>query len=136
MVKVFYAFKDTQRPMINGLISVALNVVLSIVLSKLLGVWGISLATSIAMLVASVFMFVQLRFHLPCFETKLLLPDIAKGFIAFIITSIALLFLNNHLRINNVFVVFIVKALLSSSLYVMVLFLLKPNAIVELKSQR
>lgn len=37
IVKVYYAFQDTKTPMINGAISVGVNVVLSITLSKFLG---------------------------------------------------------------------------------------------------
>ena len=42
IVKVYYAFQDTKTPMINGAISVGVNVVLSFTLSKFLGVSGIA----------------------------------------------------------------------------------------------
>ena len=45
-----YAYGDSKRPMINSAISIALNIVLSIILSRWLGVLGVTLATSISVL--------------------------------------------------------------------------------------
>lgn len=51
LVKVFYAFNDTRTPMINGAVSIVINVLCSLALSRVIGVGGIALATSISMLV-------------------------------------------------------------------------------------
>lgn len=49
----FIMLSRYKTPMINGAISVGVNVALSITLSKFLGVTGIALATSISMLVVT-----------------------------------------------------------------------------------
>lgn len=46
LIKVYYAFQDSKRPMVNGLLAISLNVVLSITLSKVLGVMGIACGAS------------------------------------------------------------------------------------------
>lgn len=45
-----YGYKDTRRPMVNSAVSIALNIVLSIALCPWLGVFGITLATSVSVL--------------------------------------------------------------------------------------
>lgn len=48
-----YAYKDSKRPMINSSISIVVNIVLSIALSKVMGVLGVTLATSISVFVCA-----------------------------------------------------------------------------------
>lgn len=63
IVKVYYAFQDTKTPMINGAISVGVNVVLSFTLSKFLGVSGIALATSISMFAVTMLLLLSEKIH-------------------------------------------------------------------------
>jgi putative peptidoglycan lipid II flippase len=65
VVKVFYAFQDTKTPLINGAISILLNIGCSITFSRFLGVGGIALATSVAMLVSVVLLMFKLKKYLP-----------------------------------------------------------------------
>lgn len=48
-----YAYKDSKKPMINSSISIVVNIVLSIALSKIMGVLGVTLATSISVFVCA-----------------------------------------------------------------------------------
>ena len=48
-----YAYKDSKMPMINSSISIVVNIVLSIALSKVMGVLGVTLATSISVFVCA-----------------------------------------------------------------------------------
>lgn len=132
MVKVFYAFKDTRKPMINGLVSVSLNICLSILLSKSLGVWGISLATSLAMLVSISFMSIQLKQYLPVFNYKQVKPEIAKGFIAFVFTCFVLYASNRLFQINNIYLALTFKALISIIPYCLILMTLKSSVLSKL----
>lgn len=47
-VKGLYAYKDTKKPMIISFICIAINICFSIILSKFIGILGISIATSIS----------------------------------------------------------------------------------------
>lgn len=59
--RAFYALNDTKTPVVNSILSIFLNIILNIVLSKLMGIFGIALATSISALVATLMLFVALR---------------------------------------------------------------------------
>ncbi len=54
LINVHYAYNDMKRPMINGCIAVGINIVLSILLSKCWGVFGITFASSIAVIIATI----------------------------------------------------------------------------------
>lgn len=49
-----YAFQDTKKPMINGSIGIIGNIILSIILCRILGVYGVALATSISVIISAV----------------------------------------------------------------------------------
>lgn len=49
---VFYGFGDTRTPMLIGVTHMVINVVLNLVLSRLMGVNGLALATSLAAIIA------------------------------------------------------------------------------------
>ena len=59
-MNAFYALKKTKVAMYSCLIAVLLNVLLSWVLSRYLGVGGIALASGISMLLQSLYLFVYL----------------------------------------------------------------------------
>ena len=47
IAKTFYAFGNTKTPTYYGVLSVVLNIILSIVLSRFMGIGGITLALSL-----------------------------------------------------------------------------------------
>ena len=49
-----YAYGDSKRPMINSTIAIVFNIVFSILLSRFMGVLGVTLATSISVLISAV----------------------------------------------------------------------------------
>ena len=49
-----YAYGDPKRPMINSTVAIIFNIVLSIILSRYVGVFGVTLATSISILVCGI----------------------------------------------------------------------------------
>ena len=64
LVKAHYAYQDMKAPVVNSAVGVVLNLALSIVLSKKMGVSGIALATSISMFVISVLSVITLKKHI------------------------------------------------------------------------
>jgi len=73
MSKVFYSFKNTTTPVIISAISVGLNIVLNIVLSKFLGAGGIALATSIVMVLSFTLYVILVRKYINPFSKELLI---------------------------------------------------------------
>lgn len=58
-----YSYKDTRRPMINSAVSIALNIALSVALCPRLGVFGITLATSVSVLLCGLLNLTSARRH-------------------------------------------------------------------------
>ncbi len=81
IVKIYYAFQDTKRPMINGAISIGVNIMLSILLSRFFGVAGIAVATSIAMLIVTILLLPGVRKYIPEFNIKTIFPECGKGIV-------------------------------------------------------
>jgi len=79
LVRVYYAFQNTKTPMINGVFSVAINVTFSILLSKVIGVGGIALATSVAMLLVTFLLLPGVKKYIPGFSLRSSLPDYGKA---------------------------------------------------------
>ncbi len=59
--KSFYSLQDTKTPVKNATVSVIINVILSIVLVKYMGIGGLALASSISAIATSVLLFISLR---------------------------------------------------------------------------
>lgn len=70
LIRVYYAFQNTKTPMINGTISVAANIIMSITFSRLIGVTGVALATSASMLLVTILLLPGIKDYLPGFSLR------------------------------------------------------------------
>ena len=61
ITRVYYSLQDTKTPMINGAISVGLNIILNLILVKFMVHAGLALATSTATTIATILMFYGLK---------------------------------------------------------------------------
>jgi putative peptidoglycan lipid II flippase len=61
LARAFYAMHDTKTPVINSVLAVLLNIVLSVSLSPFLGIGGLALATSISALFCTFLLWGSLR---------------------------------------------------------------------------
>ncbi|WP_250674290.1 murein biosynthesis integral membrane protein MurJ [Paraclostridium ghonii] len=58
--RIFYSLKDTKTPMINGVISMILNIILNVILVKFMGYKGLALATSLSFLICTFLLMINL----------------------------------------------------------------------------
>lgn len=58
-----YGYKDTRRPMVNSAVSIVLNIILSVALCPRLGVFGITLASSVSVLLCGLLNLMSARRH-------------------------------------------------------------------------
>ena len=128
LVKVYYAFQDSKTPMINGLLAIALNVMLSITLSKFIGVAGIALATSISMLFVTALLFAGVKKYLPSFTLRKSYKELFKGAMAACITAIVAYVLKSILSTGLIATLLIIGSFVVG-LYVILLFLFKSDTI-------
>jgi len=100
LTRAFYSLKDSKTPMNNGIIALVINIVLNIILSKLLGISGLALATSISAIFCSTLLFVSLRKKIGPFGTKQIFISFLKILFASLIMGLLAKLSFNYLRIN------------------------------------
>ena len=76
--RVYYAFNDTKTPIIFGAVSTVINIILNIILSKIMGIGGLALATSISAIFCSGMLFIKLKHIIESLETKKIVIDFLK----------------------------------------------------------
>ncbi|MBZ4665776.1 murein biosynthesis integral membrane protein MurJ [Mahella sp.] len=95
--RAFYAMQDTRTPTINGVISVAINVGLNLILVRFMGLGGLALATSIAVIVTSVSLIVQMRAKLGGMDGRSIAVSFVKLGIASAVMGLSVYFIDNAL---------------------------------------
>lgn len=128
IVKVYYAFQDTKTPMINGAISVAANICMSLLFSRIFGVGGIALATSVAMLLVTVLLFPQIRKYLPEFSIKSSVGEYVKVLIAGTLIGISACFLRGILNTGTI-VSFLIIGCFVVGMYGMLVFIFRVKCV-------
>jgi putative peptidoglycan lipid II flippase len=90
LARGFYAMQDTKTPMKNAALGMSINIILNIVLSRIIGVGGLALATSIAAIFTTILLFISLRKKIGPFGIKkisisflkILFASLVMGFIS------------------------------------------------------
>lgn len=100
LARGFYSMQDTKTPMINATIGMIMNIILNIILSKILGLGGLALATSISAIFTSILLFISLRKRLGSFGIKQISISFTKILIASIIMGGLSKLTFNYLIIN------------------------------------
>lgn len=70
LTRVYYSLQDTKTPMVNGAISVVINIVLNLILVKFMAHSGLALATSIANTIATLLLLYGLKKKIGSLGTK------------------------------------------------------------------
>lgn len=132
--KAFYSLQDTMTPMKNGAIGVVVNIVLDIYLSKSMGIGGLSLATSVSVIVTTILLYINLKRKLNgIFEKKFIIDLIKILFSAFVMGAVV--YLINKFKIdssgNYLLLELILVIMLACLIYLGMLKLLKIDIVEE-----
>lgn len=84
LAKAFYSLQDTKTPVKNATTSIIINVALSIILVRYMGLEGLALANSISAVITTILLFISLRRKIG----KIGFRNIATTFIKILISSI------------------------------------------------
>jgi putative peptidoglycan lipid II flippase len=76
--RVFYSLKDTKKPAINGIVIMIVNIAVSLILIRFIGVYGIPIAYSVSALTGAIVLLVLLRGKIGAFGAKKLLLFVLK----------------------------------------------------------
>ena len=95
--KVFYSLQDTKTPMINGSITVALNIVLNLIFIRFMEHAGLALATSISSIICILLLFNSLKQKIGYFGQDKIIKTTIKSLISAIIMGVVTYFMYNIL---------------------------------------
>ncbi len=93
--RTFYSLHDTRTPMLNGIVAVAVNVLLNLILIRFMQHSGLALATSISAIAMTFLMFVSLKKRLGSIGWSNILLVFIKSTIASAIMGLVVYVLNN-----------------------------------------
>ena len=116
--RIFYALKDTRSPMVNGIVSMLINIALNLLLVKHMGHAGLALATSISSIIC-VFLFLRkLKKNIGYFGQREIMKVALKTIIAsFVMGAITYISYNNIIGVCGEMFSFILSVCIGAIVY-------------------
>ncbi|MGI6151669.1 MAG: murein biosynthesis integral membrane protein MurJ [Christensenellales bacterium] len=135
LVRVFYSLQDTRSPMLIGAVSVAVNIVLDVALAPVMGVGGLTLATSIAGFVGAFLMLVQLRKKLGRFGFSTTLVQVCKMLFSACIAGAVTILVNGSVQLltGSLILRLVFATVAGLIVYIALVLLLKVDEVDTLK---
>ena len=131
--RVFYSLGDNKTPVINSVVIVGINIILAFLLSKIMGIRGIALATSISFIVGAITLyFSSIKLIGNVFDKKLLTNIIkitVSSAIMALVSKIAYDILTKSLGINLSLLISIIVA---GIIYLLLLIIFRVDEIKEI----
>lgn len=135
LARGFYSIQDTKTPMVNAAIGMIVNIILNILLSKILGIGGLALATSISAIFTTILLFVSLRKRIGSFGIKQIGVTFIKTLIGAsvmgLITKISYNYLINSLSQNISLLISIATGAISYLLIMLFMRIKEVDSITE-----
>lgn len=97
ITRVYYSLQDTKTPMVNGAISVGLNIILNLILVRYMAHAGLAFATSISTIVATLLMLHGLKKKIGSLGTKVYIITFIKSGLASAVMGVVVYFIYNGL---------------------------------------
>ncbi len=131
---VHRAMHDNITPMWSGIIFLSLNYILASVLSRPLGITGITLGSLVAMILSFLFQFIMIK-RKHEFNCSILNKDFCKILFSSVIPVVAVLLLFRYVSIESVYLRFIIKGGVFLLLCFTLLYSTRCEEIIKLKKQ-
>lgn len=123
ILRCYYSLDDAKTPMIVTIISVIINIILSITLSKFIGLGGIAISTSIAMVIQTILLLALLKKKYK-FTLNDFIKEILKIIVANLIILILLYIIDKQVNVN-VILELIISVLFCLIVYIIILYFFK-----------
>lgn len=120
-----FSMQKTKITTINGIIGVCTNIILSIILSKYMGLSGIAIASSIAAFITAMLLFNSTRKLIGGFDVKPMIIKLIKVLISSTIMIILLYIINKLMGINNNFIILLVNGSVGIIIFAVICKLIK-----------
>ena len=138
LVRVFYARHNSKLPFYLGLVSVAVNIALSLILSRKMGVTGLALAFSIANILNFLLLFFYLYVETEAIKMKEIVIAVAKFSFASILAGLGAQLTKymvwpfiDMTKFSGVFIQLISASLVGLSFYTLSCYLLKSGELMD-----
>ena len=133
--KIFYSLQDTKTPMVNGVIAMAMNMIMDVVFIKFWGLAGLTLATSLSSMACIMLLFRSLKKKIGYFGQDKIVRATAKSLVASLIMG-AVAYYSYHYMIRfthtggeTEFIVLMVAVTLAAAVYGGLIMLFKVDEI-------
>ncbi len=123
ILRCYYSLDDSKTPMFITVLCVIVNIILSVVLSKKLGLKGIAIGTSIAMIIQTILLFVILKKKEKYKFEKVFYVDFLKILLSNIIILIILKLLYSYLNIDIIILKLLLAIFICIPIYLLILFI-------------
>ncbi|GAA0763120.1 murein biosynthesis integral membrane protein MurJ [Clostridium sartagoforme] len=120
-----FSMKKTKVTTINGIIGVVINIALSIILSKYMGVLGIAIATSVSSLVIALLLLNSTKEVVGSFNISEVIIKISKIILSSTLMILILYFINSLLSIENSFIIILTDGSLGAVIFMIMCKILK-----------
>ena len=112
-----FSMQKTKITTINGVIGVVVNIVLSITLSRKIGLLGVAIASSIASAVTAILLFYSTKKVIGNIDLRDMLKSLSKITISAFIMIFIVKIVNDFLGISNPFMVLIIDGAIGSIVF-------------------
>ena len=133
ILRGLYSFKNMKGPMITGIIAVAVNILFSVILSRFLGIMGITIASSISMTVNFIINSQMLKKHLPSYNFLAHIPVLLKQIPSIAFSLVVIMFIKAH--VSNNILVFLLSAVIGIIGYGLILLLMRIEEVDYIKAK-
>lgn len=130
--RVFYSFHDTKTPMKNATFGMVLNIVLNLLLSRVFGIGGLALATSISASFIAILLWCKLKQKIGRIASKEYTIQLFKIVVSSGLMGMAVFFVKRLLA-NNIsqYLLFVICVLVGVLFFGVAAVLLRVNAVQE-----
>ena len=109
--------QKTKVTTINGVIGVVVNIILSISLSKVFGIFGVAIASTIASMITAVLLFISTRKFVGHFDVFPMIIKLLKISLSSIVMLLVLTLLNNIINLNNAILIILLNGVVGAIIY-------------------
>lgn len=112
-----FSMQKTKVTTINGIIGVVVNIILSITLSKIFGVFGVAIASTIASMVTSILLFISTRKFGGDFDVVPMIIKLLKISLSAMVMLLVLKILNIMINLNNAILTILFNGVVGGVVY-------------------
>ena len=131
MIRVHFACQKTKWPMVISTVSVILNMILSVLLSRFLGIFGVTFATSVSAALATVLLVRSVKSMLPEYRFFSMGSSLPKCVMALVLCGMTA-WGTGMLPVSAVLIRTLVRVLAGCAVYVLALLVLRCRELTEL----